>query len=170
MQAPRDVLSRVAGPLCVAAVVAMALLLSTACFAQAAAAMHEANPADPGDLAILRAHGSTVAGRVVRNSCGGVVRPRIALVSPAVAVVTEVDPTGSCSGSNPPGSLDVLVRSGTGWRPSTSTTGSAFTLGAANGGHPDIVVQYAPFQRNCPLLRWDGRDYRMARACPGGRG
>ncbi|MGI4941228.1 MAG: hypothetical protein ACRYHQ_11840 [Janthinobacterium lividum] len=170
MQAPRDVLSRVGGPLSVAAVVATALLLSTASLAQTAPAMHDADPADPGDLAILRAHGNTVAGRVIRNSCDGVVRPRIALVTPNVAVVTEMDPTGSCSGSNPPGSLGVLVRSGVGWRPSTSTIGSAFTLGAANGGHPDIMVQYAPFQRNCPLLRWDGRDYRMARACPGGRG
>ncbi len=170
MQPSRDVLSRVGSLLAAAAVVATALLLSTASFAQAAPAMHEADPADYGDLAILRAHGSTVAGRVIRNICDGVVRPRIALVTSAVAVVTEMDPTGSCSGSNPPGSLDVLVRSGAAWRPSTSTIGSAFTLGAANGGHPDIVVQYAPFQRNCPLLRWNGRDYRMARACPGGRG
>lgn len=157
------------GPFATAAAVASALLLSTVSVAQTSPAMHDANPADPGDLAILMAHGSTVAGRVIRNSCDGVVRPRIALASPAVAVVTEVDPTGTCSGSNPPGSLDVLVWSGASWRPSTSTTGSAFTLGAANGGHPDILVQYPPTQRDCPLLRWTGRDYRMARACSGER-
>ncbi len=168
MRASPDVLSRALSPF--AAVMAVVvLLLSTTAIAQTASAMHDANPLDPGDLAILRAHGSTVAGRTIRNSCGGVVRPRIALVATDVAVVTEIDPTGACSGSNPPGSLDVLVRAGTGWRTSTATIGAAFTLGAGNGGHPDIVVQYPPFQRSCPVLHWDGRGYRMARACPGGR-
>lgn len=168
MQASPEVLSRALSPF--AAVMAVvALLLSTTAIAQTASAMHDANPLDPGDLAILRAHGSTVAGRIIRNSCSGVVRPRIALVATDVAVVTEIDPTGACSGSNPPGSLDVLVRAGTGWRTSTATIGAAFTLGAATGGHPDIVVQYPPFQRSCPVLHWDGRGYRMARACPGGR-
>jgi len=170
MQVSCDVLGKSAGILAAAAVVALVLVLPAISAAQTPPAMHEANPADPADVAILRAHGSTVAGRVIRNSCNGVVRPRIALVAPDVAVVTEMDPTGICAGSNPPGSVDVLVRAGAGWRPAGGTVGSAFTLGPANGGHPDIVVQYPPFQRDCPLLRWTGRDYRMARACPGERG
>lgn len=149
---------------------AATLLFPTLCAAQVAPAAHDANALEAGDLAILRAHGNTVSGPVIRNSCDAVVRPRIAVVTPAMVVVTEIDPTGACSGSNPPGSLSVLVRRGDAWRLTTSTIGSGFVLGAANGGHPDIVVQYPPFQHDCPVLRWDGRDYRVARACSGGRG
>lgn len=162
-----------ARPLCrpiLLSLMAAALLLPVLCAAQAAPAAHDANATEAGDLAILRAHGNTISGLVIRNSCDAVVRPRIAVVTSAVAVVTEIDPTGACSGSNPPGSLSVLVRHGSAWRLTTSTIGSGFVLGAANGGHPDIVVQYPPFQRDCPVLRWNGRDYRFARACSGGRG
>ena len=137
---------------------------------QASSVLHAANPSDPADLAILAAHGNTVANRRILNSCNDEVRPRIALPRPDVAVVVEEDATGRCTGSTLPSSLAVLVRGSAGWKVSTSTTGSGFTLGPLNAGYPDIVVQYPPSQRNCPVLRWDGRAYGMARSCGGSRG
>jgi len=150
--------------------VAAALLVPALCAAQTEPAGRNANPLEASDLAILRTHGDTISGRVIRNSCDAVLRPMISAVTPAMAVVTEIDPAGACSGSNPPGSLGVPVRHGDAWRLTTATIGSGFVLGAANGGHPDIVVQDPPFQRSCPVLRSDGDDDRVARACSGGRG
>ena len=91
---------------------------------------HAADPSDPVDAAILHAVGDTVAGRLIRNSCGGGVRPMIVLPAPATAVIMEMDSSGLCSGSNPPGSLTVLVQAGSTWRVSTSTTGTDFRLRA----------------------------------------
>ncbi len=149
---------------------AAALLVPALCAAQTAPAARDANALQANDRAILRGHGDTISGRVIRNSCDAVLRPMISVITPAMAVVTGIDPAGACSGSNPPGSLGVPVRHGDAWRLTTATIGSGFVLGAANGGHPDIVVQDPPFHRSCPVLRWDGDDDRVARACSGGRG
>ena len=117
---------------------------------------HAADPSNPVDAAILHAVGDTVAGRLIRNSCGGGVRPMIVLPAPATAVIMEMDTSGLCSGSDPPGSLTVLVQAGSTWRVSTSTTGTDFRLGPVRNGRPDIIVQYAPTQRDCPVLSWNG--------------
>ena len=129
---------------------------------------HAADPSDPVDAAILRAVGDTVAGRLIRNSCGGGVRATIVMPAPATAVIMETDLSGLCSGSNPPGSLTVLVQAGSTWRVSTSTTGTDFRLGPVRKGRPDIIVQYAPTQRDCPVLSWNGVRYEMTKTCGAG--
>ena len=118
-------------------------------------------------MAIARAAGDTLVGSTFRNSCGDPVKPLISIPTPGVAVVIETDPTGQCSGSNPPGSLSVLLASGNVWKLSTSTTGSGFRTGVTRDGHPDIIVQYPPFQRDCPVLGWNGSRYVMTKTCGG---
>ena len=110
---------------------------------------HTANPLDPADAAVLHAHSDTVSGRVVTNSCGTPVSPVLYAPAQDTAVVVEADPTGSCSGSNYPSSLAVLLRRDGAWHISTSTIGTGFRLGPLRDGHPDIVVQ-APSQHDCP--------------------
>ena len=152
-----------------ARVVLLLLLGVQAATAQGFPAGHPANPLDPADVAVLRASSDTVSGRVVSNSCGTPVSPVLYAPAQDTAVVVEADPTGSCSGSNYPSSLAVLVRRYGVWRVSNSTTGTGFRLGPLRDGHPDIVVQ-APSQHDCPTLGWTGRGYQMTKTCGGHRG
>lgn len=146
------------------------LLLPLPCLAQALRPAHAADTTNPTDLAILRATGDGVSGKTIRNVCGTVVHPTISYLAPEVAVLVEEDTTGSCSGSNPPSTLTVLLKAGSAWRVSTATNGSGFRLGPVHAGLPEIVVQYPPFQQDCPVLDWNGRDYRFVRSCDGAKG
>ena len=138
--------------------------------AEAQAAFHVADPARPADRAILGANGDAVAGSTIRNVCGGIVHPRIAVVGTDIAIVTEIDPTGQCVGSNPPGMLSVLLRTGGLWRGEAGFPATGFRLGPMRAGRPDIIAEYPPFNRDCPVLAWDGRHYRFARGCPDEKG
>ncbi len=147
----------------------IAIVLVTAALASvpafAASASQPLNPGDPDDAAILRAAGDDVGHGHVRNSCGAEVRPLISHPAPGVAVVIEVDPTGACSGSNPPSSLTVLVQSAGAWRLSMGTTGAGYRVAKDGSGMPTIVVQYPPSQVDCPVLSWTGGRYSMTRSC-----
>ena len=138
--------------------------------AEAQAAFYVADPARPADRAILDANGDAVAGSTIRNVCGGIVHPRIALVGTDIAIVTEIDPTGQCVGSNPPGMLSVLMRTGGLWHGEAGFPATGFRLGRMRAGRPDIIAEYPPFNRDCPVLAWDGRHYRLARGCSDGKG
>lgn len=107
---------------------------------------------------------------MIRNVCDTVVRPTISYPASNVAVKVEEDTSGTCSGSNPPSTLTVLVRTEAAWRLSMATTGSSYRLGPVQAGFPGIIVQYPPSQRDCPTLAWDGQNYRFVRPCPGSRG
>lgn len=147
------------------AVIGLATVLSPA-WGRSAAASHQAEPGNAGEAAILRAIGDEVVPGHVRNSCGAEVRPLISYPAQAVAVVVEADPTGACSGSNPPSSLAVVLRTPSGWRLSTSTTGTSYEVGRDGGsGMPSIIVEYPPSQVGCPVLTWTGRNYEMTRPC-----
>jgi hypothetical protein len=137
--------------------------------AEAQGAPYVADPARPADRAILDANGDAVAGSKMRNVCGGIVRPRIALVGPDIAIVTEVDPTGQCVGSNPPGMLTVLLRTGGIWHGEAGFPATGFRLGLVHAGRPDIIAEYPPFDRDCPVLSWNGQHYLFARGCPDGK-
>ena len=131
---------------------------------------HAANPALPADVALLQASGDTVSGGVIRNTCDGIVNPTISLPARDLAVVIQSDPTGQCVGSNPPSSLTILLRHGQAWRPEAGFPASAYRLGPVRGGRPNIIAQYSPFNRDCPVLSWDGAHYRFSRGCDDGRG
>jgi hypothetical protein len=131
---------------------------------------HAADPGRPADVALLQASGDTASGRVIRNTCGGIVHPTISLPARDMAVVIESDPTGQCVGSNPPSSLTILLRHGQAWRTEAGFPASGYRLEAVHGGRPDIIAQYPPFNRNCPVLSWDGAHYRFSRGCDDGRG
>ena len=128
--------------------------------------MHLADPSQAVDHAILMANNDTVAGGAIRNACGGVVHPGIAHPTLGIALIVETDPTGLCVGSNPPSTMTVLTGVGPTWRSTTSFSASAFRLGATHEGRPDIVFGYPPFHHDCPVLRWDGRAYRLTQFCP----
>ena len=147
----------------------MAFLLPVACLAQASPSSHVANPANPADLAVLRASSDQIDRGTIRNSCNTVVHPTIAYPVPSVAVEIEEDTDGSCSGSSPPSSLTVLLKTGPAWRVSTATSGTSFRLGPMHAGFPEIVIQYPPSQRDCPKLDWNGRSYEMTQPCAGAR-
>ena len=137
--------------------------------AVAAPTEHAADPSRPTDVALLQASGDTVSGGVIRNACGGIVRPAISLPAGDMAVVIESDPTGQCVGANPPSSLTILLRHGQAWRPEAGFPASGYKLGPVHGGRPDIIAQYPPFNRDCPVLSWDGAHYRFNRVCDDGR-
>jgi hypothetical protein len=103
---------------------------------------------------------------VIRNSCDGVVHPRIARPTPGIALIVETDPTGMCVGSNPPSSMTVLSGVGPAWRAIASFPGTTFRIGALNRGRPDIIFGYPPFHHDCPALRWDGNTYQLKQPCP----
>lgn len=145
------------------------LLSSVTCLAQVSPATHVANPTSPADLAVLRASGDQVDRGMIRNTCDTVVHPVIAYPTPNVAVKIEEDTSGTCSGSNPPSTLTVLVKTGPVWRLSTATTGSSFRLGPMHAGLPEIVIEYPPSQTDCPVLGWNGKGYDMIHPCAGGR-
>jgi len=149
---------------------AAALLRPVVCLAQASLPTHLANPADPLDLAVLRANGDQIDRGTIRNSCSTVVHPVISYPASGVAVEVEEDTAGTCSGSNPPSTLTVLTKTGPIWRVGTSTTGNSFRLGPVHAGYPEILVQYPPFQKDCPALGWKGQTYAMIQPCAGGRG
>ena len=146
------------------------LLWSVTCVAQTSPATHIANPSNSTDLAVLHASGDQVDSGRIRNTCDTVVHPVIAYPAPNVAVEVETDTAGTCSGSNPPSSLTILLKAGPTWRVSTSTTGSNFRLGPMRAGFPEIVVEYPPSQQDCPVLGWNGKTYEMIHPCAGGRG
>lgn len=148
----------------------LALLLPVACLAQVSPSSHVANPANPTDLAVLRASDDQIDRATIRNSCNTVVHPTIAYPAPNVAVKIEEDTDGSCSGSSPPSTLTVLVKTGPAWRVSTATSGTGFRLGPMHAGLPEIVIQYPPTQHDCPKLSWNGRSYEMTQSCAGARG
>jgi hypothetical protein len=138
--------------------------------AVAAPTEHAADPTRPADVALLQASGDTVSGGVIRNTCGGIVRPAISLPARDMAVVIESDPTGQCVGSNPPSSLTILLRHGRAWRNEAGFPASGYRLGHVHAGRPDIIAQYPPFDRDCPVATWDGAHYRFSRDCDDGRG
>lgn len=154
----------------VAALLTGILSLPVITCAQVATILRLADPRSMADLEILRANGDQISGSTIRNSCGGIVRSKIGLPATGFAIVVEEDPTGACSGSTPPSSLAVLKQGPSGWSSSTSTIGLSYRLGSMRNCKPDIIVSYPPFQRDCPVLQWNGRDYVMAHPCPGGRG
>jgi hypothetical protein len=162
--------SRIETGLRVASVVAIAGLAIASFSRQAALARgHAANPATPADLAVLKANGDTVSGSAIRNACGGIVQPIIFHPAADIAIVTEIDPTGQCVGSNPPGSLAILLLAGTAWRPEAGFPASSYRLGPVHDGRPDIIGEYPPFNHDCPTLAWDSRHYRLVQACNDGR-
>ena len=138
--------------------------------AVAAPTEHTADPGLPADVDLLKASGDTVSGGVIRNTCGGIVHPAISLPARDMAVVIESDPTGQCVGSNPPSSLTILLRHGQAWRPEAGFPASGYRLGAVHGGRPDIIAQYPPSDRDCPVVTWDGAHYRFSRGCNDGTG
>lgn len=152
------------------AFLAITFLWPVAYLAQASPPNHMANPANPADLAVLRASGDQTARGVIRNSCDTAVHPTIAFPAPNVAVEIEEDTAGTCSGSNPPSTLTVLVKTGPTWRVSTATSGANFRLGPVHAGFPEIVVEYPPSQQDCPVLGWRGHTYEMIQPCAGARG
>lgn len=147
-------------------VFALAVLFPITGNARDSNGMRPANPSLAVDRAILKANNDTVAGSVIRNSCDGVVYPRIGRPAAAIALIVESDPTGMCVGSNPPSSMTVLMETGPAWRTIASFPGSTFRIGALNRGKPDIVFGYPPFHRDCPILRWDGSAYQLKQPCP----
>lgn len=143
-------------------------LMQTAGRARETTGAHLADPSEPSDRAILKANNDTVSGTTIRNSCDGVVHPRIAHPTPGIALIVETDPTGMCVGSNPPSTMTVFSEAGAAWRIITSTPASTFRIGAPHQGRPDIVLGYPPFYHDCPVLRWDGRTYALTQFCPQG--
>ena len=106
--------------------------------------------------------------RTVTGSVG--VTPRITVVGTNVAIVTEIDPTAHCVGSNPPGMLSVLLRTGGIWRGEAAFPVTGFRLRPMHAGQPDIIAEYPPFNRDRPVLAWDERHYHFARGCPDRKG
>ncbi|MGI4795896.1 MAG: hypothetical protein ACRYG8_17885 [Janthinobacterium lividum] len=134
--------------------------------ARAGPAVQPADPSRPADLAILAATNHEISGRTIRNSCGSVVSAMIARPTPDTAVVLELDPTGSCSGSEPPLSAAVLVHAAAGWKSAMAFPAAIFDVGAVHLGHPDLIFDYpGEHEAHCPIAHWTGQTYELVRMC-----
>jgi|GEM_PF-4717191 len=124
-----------------------------------------ANLASSDDFEILKAVGDVVNHGIIKNSCDEIVKPQIAYFAPGFAIEIEAS-SGACAGSNLPSDITVLSRNTVkGWNLEISTIGAGFRLAGDDEKHPTIFVQYPSYQKDCPVLMWDGSNYVMSKGC-----